>query len=321
MSKKYQQFLGSAPGLMVELISEDKSPLMVRTEDGFDFWVSSEDFREYYRQEGSQTPQKWKLFVTDPVSGQIETLEAKEAVDIINLFKKAFQDFNQARLFLHRLVNSNLPKEDSSIPKIRELLEDSAKFPKNLADQELKEVLRMSRKATDLLANDEFAYLNWPLNKTIQISPKDDYGIELKKDSQKRPPTKGTQKMKNVEIETLEETLIIRVDLSKEFGPSKSGKTIIVASTEGNKTLPGRSEKIGLNVYKDINAVKKSGNKKSFKNMEMEVNGETLTIKVDLSKELGPSKSGKTVIIGSTGGNQFVFGRSEKIGLNVYKTI
>jgi hypothetical protein len=55
--------------------------------------------------------------------------------------------------------------------------------------------------------------------------------------------------------------------------------------------------------------------------MEMELSGESLIIKVDLSKELGPSKSGKTIIIGSTGGNQLVFGRSEKIGLNVYKTI
>ncbi len=127
--------------------------------------------------------------------------------------------------------------------------------------------------------------------------------------------------MKNVEFEVQEDILIIKVDLSKEFGPSKSGKTVIVASTEGNKTLPGRSEKIGLNVYKDVKAVKKSGNKNSFKNMEMELTEEKLTIRVDLSQELGPSKSGKTIIIGSTGGNQLVYGRSEKIGLNVYKTI
>jgi len=40
------------------------------------------------------------------------------------------------------------------------------------------------------------------------------------------------------------------VDLTKEFGPSSSGKTTIVASTEGNQSLPNRDEKIGLNVYK-----------------------------------------------------------------------
>ena len=51
--------------------------------------------------------------------------------------------------------------------------------------------------------------------------------------------------MKNVEM-TVEGTLLtIKVDLSKEFGPSSSGKTIIVASTEGNVTIPNREEKVG----------------------------------------------------------------------------
>ena len=56
--------------------------------------------------------------------------------------------------------------------------------------------------------------------------------------------------MKNVEMTVEEDTLIIKVDLTKDFGQSKSGKTIIVASTEGNATVPGRNEKIGLNVYR-----------------------------------------------------------------------
>ena len=56
--------------------------------------------------------------------------------------------------------------------------------------------------------------------------------------------------MKNVEL-TVEGTMLtIKVDLSKEFGPSSSGKTIIIASTEGNVTIPDREEKIGLNIYK-----------------------------------------------------------------------
>ena len=50
---------------------------------------------------------------------------------------------------------------------------------------------------------------------------------------------------------TVQGTLLtIKVDLSKEFGPSASGKTIIIASTEGNVTIPDRTEKIGLNVYR-----------------------------------------------------------------------
>ena len=56
--------------------------------------------------------------------------------------------------------------------------------------------------------------------------------------------------MKNVEL-TVEGTMLtIKVDLSQEFGPSSSGKTIIIASTEGNVSIPDREEKIGLNIYK-----------------------------------------------------------------------
>ena len=43
--------------------------------------------------------------------------------------------------------------------------------------------------------------------------------------------------------------LTIKVDLSKEYGPSSSGKTTIIASTEGNVSIPERNEKVGLNVY------------------------------------------------------------------------
>ena len=57
--------------------------------------------------------------------------------------------------------------------------------------------------------------------------------------------------MKNVEMKVEDDFLIIRVDLAKEFGPSSSGKTIIIASTEGNVAVPGKEEvKIGLNIYK-----------------------------------------------------------------------
>ena len=57
--------------------------------------------------------------------------------------------------------------------------------------------------------------------------------------------------MKNVEMTVEGTTLTIKVDLSKEFGPSSSGKTIIIASTEGNVSIPGAEDKkIGLNVYR-----------------------------------------------------------------------
>ena len=56
--------------------------------------------------------------------------------------------------------------------------------------------------------------------------------------------------MKNVDMTVDGTILTIKVDLSKEFGPSSSGKTIIIASTEGNVTIPHREEKVGLNVYR-----------------------------------------------------------------------
>ncbi len=56
--------------------------------------------------------------------------------------------------------------------------------------------------------------------------------------------------MKNVEFSVEGNILTIKIDLSKEFGLSSSGKNTIVASTEGNVTIPDREEKIGLNVYR-----------------------------------------------------------------------
>ena len=59
--------------------------------------------------------------------------------------------------------------------------------------------------------------------------------------------------MKNVEMSVQGNVLTLKVDLSKTFGPSKSGKTIIIASTEGSAAVPvqGKGEvRVGLNVYK-----------------------------------------------------------------------
>lgn len=51
------------------------------------------------------------------------------------------------------------------------------------------------------------------------------------------------------------------------------------------------------------------------------VNGDKLTIEVDLSNDAGSSKSGKTRIIASSHGNIGLDGADEsiKLGLNVYR--
>ena len=57
--------------------------------------------------------------------------------------------------------------------------------------------------------------------------------------------------MKNMEMKLEGTRLTITVDLSKEFGMSTSGKSLIIASSEGNISIPGKEEvKIGLNVYR-----------------------------------------------------------------------
>jgi len=56
--------------------------------------------------------------------------------------------------------------------------------------------------------------------------------------------------MKNVEMAVEGNILTIKVDLTKDFGPSSSKKSIIIASTEGNVSVPDRQEKVGPNVYR-----------------------------------------------------------------------
>ncbi len=57
--------------------------------------------------------------------------------------------------------------------------------------------------------------------------------------------------MRNVKLEVKGSELVITVDLSKNYGRSKSGKTTIIASTEGNVSVPGTDDvKLGLNLYK-----------------------------------------------------------------------
>ena len=62
--------------------------------------------------------------------------------------------------------------------------------------------------------------------------------------------TKEGEKMDNVEWGIKGDKLIIEIDLTKDFGPSKSGKTITIASTRGNQKIEGTNAIIGLNVYK-----------------------------------------------------------------------
>jgi hypothetical protein len=56
--------------------------------------------------------------------------------------------------------------------------------------------------------------------------------------------------MKNVEIKIEKKKMVIEIDLTKDFGPSESKKTIIVASTEGSQKIGYEDMVLGLNVYR-----------------------------------------------------------------------
>ena len=52
----------------------------------------------------------------------------------------------------------------------------------------------------------------------------------------------------NIKVE--DDLIIIVIDKSKDFGASKSGKTTIIASTEGNQKVEGTDLILGLNCYR-----------------------------------------------------------------------
>lgn len=57
--------------------------------------------------------------------------------------------------------------------------------------------------------------------------------------------------MKNVDMKVDGKKLTITIDLSADHGKSKSGKSTVVATTEGNLSVPNFPDiKLGLNVYR-----------------------------------------------------------------------
>ena len=62
--------------------------------------------------------------------------------------------------------------------------------------------------------------------------------------------------MKNVQMTVDGSILTIQVDLSKEFGPSSSGKTIIVVSTEGMSPSGPRREGRAKRLPEEVKARK-----------------------------------------------------------------
>lgn len=330
MAERYQQFLGAEPGLLVEIVEDSGSPYLVRTAEGFEFYVSADDFRAYYRTEGASTLTQWGHLTTDPEKGFVDSRLMEEVMGVVLSFEDVFQDFDKARSFVREAVRAMESAPRDTMAALREWAEKSREMYGVLSENHLTRLAGIRAEVRRLLMSDSCAAGQFPLvpapeqgrdRRSQRVESK---STKLPSDARSAAPKEKDVQirrggMKNVEMRVTGDLLTLTIDLSKEFGASKSGKTTIVASTEGNKSVPGRDEKIGLNVYRQETKKGSLGRRRSFKNVDMDVQGNMLKLNVDLSKELGPSKSGKTIMIASTEGNQPVFGREERIGLNVYK--
>lgn len=60
--------------------------------------------------------------------------------------------------------------------------------------------------------------------------------------------------MENVTYKMQGNKLVIEVDLSKKIGPSKSGKTTLIATTGGNVPIDSKGRRLGLNLYEPATA-------------------------------------------------------------------
>lgn len=56
-------------------------------------------------------------------------------------------------------------------------------------------------------------------------------------------------------------------------------------------------------------------------NIKGSLDGDKLTLVIDLKQTLRNAKSGKNVLVATTGGNMGIPGTSVKIGLNAYKPL
>ena len=54
-------------------------------------------------------------------------------------------------------------------------------------------------------------------------------------------------------------------------------------------------------------------------NIESNIEGDILTLTIDLSKTHGPSASGKTTIVATSHGNKLLEGTGVTIGINAYR--
>jgi hypothetical protein len=123
--------------------------------------------------------------------------------------------------------------------------------------------------------------------------------------------------MKNLVITKTKKGIEVEIDLSADAAPSSSGKTLVIASTGGNYRVPDSELFLGVNCYRYENP-RPTSPVSDFNGVKATVAKGKLRVLVTPS-ELGPSASGKTVIMASTNGNKPVTDSGVFLGLNCFK--
>ncbi|CCW62426.1 unnamed protein product [Phytomonas sp. EM1] len=138
---------------------------------------------------------------------------------------------------------------------------------------------------------------------------------------------------KNISLFVEGKVLYLFCDLSKDFGQSASGKTIIIGSSSGNKQLGSSNAFIGLNLFTK-SLEKRNLGKDGVAELRTDVfqevgqgcawrieeDGVTLVIEIDFEKTSErPASSGNSFLLASTGGNKVVGKTGIMCGLNCYR--
>ena len=110
--------------------------------------------------------------------------------------------------------------------------------------------------------------------------------------------------MQNLRLRMEGDTLVVAVDLSRSLGKSSSGRTYLVASSGGPATLGGLS--LSITFYsKDETVVVPEGSAvggATGRNVSYSRCGSTLEARVDLTKSLEESSTGKSYILATDRG-------------------
>ncbi|MEJ2719033.1 MAG: hypothetical protein P8182_18195, partial [Deltaproteobacteria bacterium] len=230
MADRYQQFLGTNPGIFVELIDDSSSPYLVKTEEGFEFSISAEDFKNYYRKEGDATPQRWSHLITDRERGTVDSGTMIRVLEVVNSFSESLGDFEKARSFLRDalavLDDASQSRSEDLRGRLRELGWDTD----TLSEQNLSRVHEIPEEIRELLLSDACAVIPFVDVPSEAASAKT--GVEASPDraggdgARQRPVKADVRKetavkrssarMKNVELSVEKEILTVTVDLSKE---------------------------------------------------------------------------------------------------------